>query len=919
MAEGIQVRIYAGPMSLQNMMLKVTEATMAAAVEMQPLLGGTQANPKIIPNGPAGFTRKRELSPGWYKLNGNDVEVVKGKRWLWWWENTFGAILDLGDLPKGTDGTNGTNGTNGKDANLGDWDSSKTYVWVNTGDQYVLYQGKLWSIAANQTAGAADIPGVSNKWILKTTDTSNLASKSELKDSTKILPSTAVNWASGIYINLSGGQSSLQGYQSTNQISIADSVKKIVLEGNISYGSVQNNIAFYDLAGAFISGLQIPTTTSPVVVDVPVGSVGYRLSNIQTAGVITSYFMVSDVVSGQLAKEPVTEASINKWTDGYYLNTLGVATANSAWSISDFIFVPDDALQYSARVLAQINLSAVAWYASPDATTFISSTVINTQTTYWKENFVKPSGANYARVTLTSVLKTSAKVYFKSLFKLMSNLDLNLILDYFLFSPSKFTVGKYISSSNGKLMTASNWTYSDFIPCSSADYALFSGGSGASSAGAHRISFYRDKSEAGYISGIPLPASGATTWNNEPIMFPAGANYLRLCASTLANMNSYRLRLKLNSIIKVLQREINVLNTENNESKIVVPEYLDSVIGRNNDIFFDFSNLNPESNGGTMVVTGNDSAANFLRRGNGIRHVPVPASTNNALTYSLFDRKMNRLEEKRLIVRPVSRSVGDGISEKMICASGDSIAENQNYPTELYRLLDEDGDHKFIQIGTRGSVGGKHEARGSWGWKQYVNPEYENSPYQGKTNAFMFSGLLNFQQYMQTNYPDLTRKEIDIFSMPLGTNDVGQGIVVATDAEIDEIIAYAKIFIDAFFSADRGFPNAKFIVGLCAIGAPELHIGDRSATIFKRSISKLNQKYIEVFDNGKYHPRVTTVMHGAYIDRINSYQFVDEPVNDYVTQTVRRYTDGIHPQQSGYRQLARGMYGKIRAILAGNL
>lgn len=64
-------------------------------------------------------------------------------------------LYDLGELPAG------------QDASLGEWNASKTYVWSNTGDQYVVYDGKLYAIAPNQTATGVDIPGTSNKWVPK--------------------------------------------------------------------------------------------------------------------------------------------------------------------------------------------------------------------------------------------------------------------------------------------------------------------------------------------------------------------------------------------------------------------------------------------------------------------------------------------------------------------------------------------------------------------------------------------------------------------------------------------------------------------------------------------------------------------------------------------------------------------------------
>ena len=82
----------------------------------------------------------------------------------------------------------------------------------------------------------------------------------------------------------------------------------------------------------------------------------------------------------------------------------------------------------------------------------------------------------------------------------------------------------------------------------------------------------------------------------------------------------------------------------------------------------------------------------------------------------------------------------------------------------------------------------------------------------------------------------------------------------------------------------------------------------------------LNQAYIANFDNGVYNANVTTVMHGAYIDRINSYQYTDVIRNSRVPLlTMREYTNSVHPLLNGYKEWGDGYYAKIRAWLAGNL
>ena len=60
-------------------------------------------------------------------------------------------------------------------------------------------------------------------------------------------------------------------------------------------------------------------------------------------------------------------------------------------------------------------------------------------------------------------------------------------------------------------------------------------------------------------------------------------------------------------------------------------------------------------------------------------------------------------------------------------------------------------------------------------------------------------------------------------------------------------------------------------------------------------------------------------MHGAYIERYNSYPYEDIDTSDYISVKKRRYTNEVHPLEIGYKQWGRGIYGKIRAFLDGKL
>lgn len=351
------------------------------------------------------------------------------------------------------------------------------------------------------------------------------------------------------------------------------------------------------------------------------------------------------------------------------------------------------------------------------------------------------------------------------------------------------------------------------------------------------------------------------------------------------------------------------------ENKFVLPAYLDCPIGRNTDLFLDALIMEPDTEKtGALLITGTSSA--IWRGTNIIRYAPSAAANDITLTFNRTDANLNSLYSKQMKLRAVPRNTGNGTEERNICLCGDSLVADGNSAAECFALLHEDGDYIINQLGTFSNAGAKHEGRASWTWAAYVNPAYENTVYYGKTNAFMYNGALDFKHYVEVNFPELTRKTIDVFFIALNTNDVTQGTSLVIPTKLNEIVASAKTFINAFL---RDFPDSKLIIGLPGIGAITARNLSANAAVFCRSIQLANQRLIAEFDNGKYHANVTTVAHGAFIDRYGGYPYVDAPANDYSDTVVRSWTNTVHPNTNGYRQWGRGIYSKIRAVLSGYL
>lgn len=463
--------------------------------------------------------------------------------------------------------------------------------------------------------------------------------------------------------------------------------------------------------------------------------------------------------------------------------------------------------------------------------------------------------------------------------------------------------GKYLNSL-GQLANSGSHITSDFIELWTNSINIRGYFSGTIPT---RLCLYDEqKTFLGYVNSI---VEGYTDSVIDLSLFST-AKYARMYTAK-SYYSDFIVSFNAGKSIKVLYDKINNVTYTN---QFAIPSNIDAVINRQMQIWLDgvSADINLEKTG-SFIITSSNAALRVIE--NALRYEPSVATPNISVTIKKTDNNLVEIYSSVFNIRTISKSIGNGSVSKNILLCGDSLVENSNLATTVYALLEEDGDFVINQLGTYGPVGGKHEGRGGWSWSSYVNPLYESTPYSTKTNAFMHNGVLDFQNYCTAN----SYSGIDYFFIALGTNDVTQGTSLQNATSIATIIANAKIFIDALLSSDKGYPNCKIAIGLPAVGAP-VFSSTANADIFRKSIQMLNKAYITTFDNGVYHANVTTVMHGAYIDRVNSYQYTDVVRSTRTTSsTIREYINNVHPSTIGYQQWADGVYAKLRSFMSGLL
>ena len=357
----------------------------------------------------------------------------------------------------------------------------------------------------------------------------------------------------------------------------------------------------------------------------------------------------------------------------------------------------------------------------------------------------------------------------------------------------------------------------------------------------------------------------------------------------------------------------NVLSVNKTDDTLIIPKYIDVVKNHQCTIYRDCMVEYEEKSDYVAFYTFpfNNNAHSTELKNNCLSFTPTVTGEFDFRVMTLSENTYKVTSEKTVTVRTTDKASESTGLTKNIMMCGDSLIDANVPVDEVFNLLRADGDYTFNAIGTRGSAGSKHEGRGSWKWDTYLT----QTTASGATNAFLYNGSLDFQQYCIDNGFD----GIDYAIISLGTNDIGQGWHLLKDAEVATIIANAKTFLDALLSETTGFPNCKIALGLPAIGANTFGNPNMNKKWFIRGMQKLNKAYIDTFDNGTYHPNVTTVAHGLWTDREYSYLYENQTISNRIPETVKVHLDAIHPTVQGYKLWADAYYGKLRAFLAGYL
>lgn len=243
---------------------------------------------------------------------------------------------------------------------------------------------------------------------------------------------------------------------------------------------------------------------------------------------------------------------------------------------------------------------------------------------------------------------------------------------------------------------------------------------------------------------------------------------------------------------------------------------------------------------------------------------------------------------------------------------GDSLTHGTIYPNDLARRLSAVDQPQWTMLGTHRPASAKegvaHEGYGGWTWERFVK-HYEPMPDRAQrrfSSPFVFlvedKPQLDVARYFRDS---CNGKTPDVALFLLGINDcfgANPEDPAAIDAHIDRVFGHAETLLKAFRAAA---PDCQ--LGVCLTTPPNARESGFEANYkgryhrwgWKRIQHRLVERELQQFA-GREADRIFVVPTELNVDPVGGY-----PVDN-----------GVHPNATGYHQIAASMHAWLLARLA---
>lgn len=294
---------------------------------------------------------------------------------------------------------------------------------------------------------------------------------------------------------------------------------------------------------------------------------------------------------------------------------------------------------------------------------------------------------------------------------------------------------------------------------------------------------------------------------------------------------------------------------------------------------------------------------------------PIAGDYQGVLNLYSFNGAL--LESKTIVIKSRALNAGSGTLQFLFV--GDStiddalIIDGQPYYDHegsqivkmFYDLSNANKGYTPLMIGhKRDYPPYYHAGMSGWSSADFLN---SNSP-------FWYNGKNDFKNYVQTQIATIpgATDRIDYVVYQIGINDLkNNGMMPET------VISNTKTFISQLLS---DYPLAKVVVGFPASGNDvtgySLHFyGNSSFVAFSTKMKKLHQLMIQEFDNGSFNGNVYICNAGQWIDRIYGFPYKNVAVSSRNNDLIMQHWDSVHPNESGYNQMADAYFGRVKSLV----
>ena len=355
--------------------------------------------------------------------------------------------------------------------------------------------------------------------------------------------------------------------------------------------------------------------------------------------------------------------------------------------------------------------------------------------------------------------------------------------------------------------------------------------------------------------------------------------------------------------------------------RMSLPPDIYAVAGHEISIYFENIVLTPNINNYVLDVTctrGRQDADRW-------RYVPVPEDVGEfPLGVRVMDGELNVLGEASTTVHVTAADAGAG-KQISLMTVGASLTDSGYYPGEIYTLFLAEGNPTLKMIGSNPSrvEGAFDEGYGGWRWETFCTRWTDGDDYRARSPFLRLEGdtpVLDFQHYLDQHNDG---RAPDFITVILGGNDMFS----ATDAPtadgntniedaLDRMMHYADILLAEF---RRVGPDTQ--IGICTPLAPAAsqdafgsnYRCTQTRWQYRRNAQRLIERQLEKWGGDE---SISIVPTNVNIDCVHGYPAQEEPASARGSTTVLRQSNGLHPNPSGYYQVADSIYYWLKYRLA---